>query len=156
MENKLYNLYTFLFIMVLDNDIFKTSPDYYREKCANILGISGGKKEFVKYPERWDEYSKLWKVDHEDYELMNIINFLLYVYNSGRYILNPKSAINAYKNYIGGVNKIPTSEYIRKQAHAVIQEALDEAIKLIYSRESDVKYLLALERYEKLNILNSI
>ena len=62
MENKLYNLYTFLFIMVLDNDIFKTSPDYYREKCANILGISGGKKEFVKYPERWDEYSKLWKV----------------------------------------------------------------------------------------------
>ena len=149
--------------MVLDNDIFKTSPDYYREKCANILGISGGKKEFVKYPERWDDYSKLWRISthHEDYELMNILNFILDdfildVYNNGAYKLNPKSAINAYKNYIGDVNKIPTSEYIRKQAHAVIQETLDEAIELIYSRESNVKYLIAFERQSKLDHLKSL
>ena len=49
-KNQIYNLFSYAGIMLLDNKLIMTSPDYLEEKTLAFLGRLG-KDEFIKYPE---------------------------------------------------------------------------------------------------------
>lgn len=92
------NLYTYTAILLSDNKIIFSSPDYLKEKSLKFFGKLG-KSEFINFPkikyqsqvpkcnsfwdinfevgfDFWEKYTKIWGVNQDDYELMNIINFL--------------------------------------------------------------------------------
>lgn len=56
------------------------SPDYIKEKTLLFFNKLG-KNEFIKYPgsnnDFWVAYTDIWNIEQDDYELMNIINFIL-------------------------------------------------------------------------------
>lgn len=130
------NIFYFLGIMLMDNKIINTSPDYLEEKSLSFFGKLG-KKEFVSdikniYQSQkisvtingdfWYEYCKRWGVDQNNNKIMNIINFIL---NSN--ITNQKNVIHNYVKYIGEIDTITNSDLSCK-IHPNIQTYIDKNI----------------------------
>ena len=46
---QLHNLVSFNAIMLLDNDLLTTSPDYFKEKSFRFFGFEA-KNSFIEYP----------------------------------------------------------------------------------------------------------
>ena len=158
---QLQNIFTFTGIMLIDNDITMTSPDYFEEKSKKFFGKLG-KNEFIHFPrikynyhtgkkflenynkfqeDFWIEYCKLWKVKSDNYELMNIINFLLNVLPPHKK-MKTSITINSFDKYIGNIESI-TNRDLSCMAHAKLRE---------YFAESQILN----DRYCKLRILESI
>jgi len=113
-NNQTHNIFYFLGIMINDNKIINTSPDYLIEK-ANAFFSKLGKDEFISNikniyrsqkldytTEFWLSYCQIWHIDKNNFELLNIINFIL---NSN--ITDTKNVIQNFKKYIGDINIIP-------------------------------------------------
>ena len=158
---QLQNIFTFTGIMLIDNDIPMTSPDYFEEKSKKFFGKLG-KSEFIHFPEIkynyhtgkkflenynkfqenfWTEYCKLWRVKPENYELMNTINFLLNVLPPHKK-MKPSITINSFEKYIGNIETI-TNKDLSCMAHVTL-------------REYFVKNVDLNDRYCKLRILESL
>jgi len=120
-KNQIHNLFYYLGIMLLDNKIISTSPDYLIEKSLSFFGNSG-KNVFIsdiknkffsqKLPDNkydgygfWFAYCKTWNVKQDDYEIMNILNFIL-----SCNIKNHKNIIMNFEKYIGSVDVISDSD----------------------------------------------
>jgi len=158
------NIYTYTGIMLLDNFIITTSPDYLKEKTLKFFHTLG-KDEFIEFPKIkfknqiskiypiengnfWKTYCQIWnncpnnsrKIE-EDYELMNIINFLLSVYPI--YVENDRSlTIRQFEKYIGDIDIISKND-LSYVAHEKIIEFINTHMSFN-------------NRYFKLLILNSI
>ena len=116
---QIQNMFLYTGIMLLDNKIITSSPDYLTEKSLKFFGKLG-KPEFINFPkiahknqisdittncDFWQMYCKIWHVDSDDYELMNIINFLLSVYPV--YVNSQKSlTFRNFEKYIGDLDSI--------------------------------------------------
>jgi len=127
--NQAYNLFLYTGIMLLDNDLMVTSPDYYSDKSCKFFG-SLGKSEFINYTKiDWNKYCKLWKVKEDNYELMNVINFLENINPLFRseQIKNFDIMVEQFKKYMGALSNI--SE-IRMDGvvHHVIRQAINNNI----------------------------
>lgn len=157
------NLYSYTAIMLIDNYIISTSPDYLKEKSLKFFGTLG-KSEFINFPEIkfqsqvsvlrmgkkvfnskdfdfWKKYTKNWCVGQDDYELMNIINFLLNVHPI--YVEEKKSlTIKNFEKYIGDINLLSTRD-LSYMAHFKITEYINKNTNFN-------------NRYFKLMILNSM
>lgn len=72
---QIHNIFIYLGILIVDGEITSKSPDYIEEKSLRFFDRLG-KNEFIKKPHNWDKYCERWNVDSNDFELMNIINFL--------------------------------------------------------------------------------
>lgn len=62
--NQIYNLFSYCGIMLLDNKLIMTSPDYFEEKTLAFLGKLG-KDEFIEYPKIIYSYQKLQRTKHK-------------------------------------------------------------------------------------------
>jgi hypothetical protein len=122
------NIYMFMGIMLLDNKLLSTSPDYFEEKAKCFFGKLG-KNEFVEFSKPkyfnatddnfhksnfWKVYRERWKIDDNDFELINIINFLLNVRppfdNKGK-----SDMFKYFEKFIGNIETIP---YYDNSGHA--------------------------------------
>jgi len=159
---QLQNIFIFTGIMLIDNDIPMTSPDYFEEKSKKFFGKLG-KSEFIHFPEIkykyqwtsikhlenynnfrenfWTEYCKLWKVKPENYELMNTINFLLNILPPHKK-MKSSITINSFEKYIGSIDSVANID-LSYMAHAKLREYFVENINLN-------------DRYCKLRILESL
>jgi len=118
-KNQIYNLYIFIVLMLQDKGIIANiSPDYLEEKSLLFLNILG-KNEFIQEPEIWKEYCDIWKIDKDNYEIMNIINFLFNIPN------NQKKLLNIFEMYIGNIEKISKLE-LKHFAHKKLIEWIDD------------------------------
>lgn len=132
--NQIRNIYSFMGIMLLDNHLLTTSPDYFEEKALRFFGKLG-KKEFVEFSKPkyhnandnfWKNYRKRWKLDDNDFEIINIINFLLNV----RPPFDDKNKSDVFKyfeKFIGDIETIPTTD-LSCYAHFKITEYLNKNI----------------------------
>lgn len=114
-KNQFYNIYYFQYIMLTNYNILHISPDYLKEKSLLFLGKLG-KNEFIKTPDAnhmhptqkqknfWKKYCKLWNIEDDQYDTMNIFNFLTNASN------NPKKSLNNFEKYFGKINEIPNLE----------------------------------------------
>lgn len=79
-SNQIYNFFYYGAIMSLETKLVNISPDYIKEKTLLFFNKLG-KNEFIKYPgsnnDFWVAYTDIWNIEQDDYELMNIINFIL-------------------------------------------------------------------------------
>ena len=137
---QLKNIFIYTGIMLLDNNIIMSSPDYLKEKTLKFFGILG-KPEFIDFPkikfnnqksettngvDFWEKYCEIWKVKDDDFPLMNIINFLLNVYPI--YVETQKNlTYNTFEKYIGELDCISKVD-LSYMAHPKIVEFLDEHI----------------------------
>jgi len=173
--NQLYNIFTFTGIMLLDVDTklltLTISPDYIVEKSQRLLGMLG-KKEFIQYPvmnpilksdqniadgvDFWSDYSEKWKVNNENYELMNIFNFLFSIcpphkvpqnnyYAPDAKYFKPQRTLDFFEKFVGSLEDIPNDELLRRQAHFLIQEHIKDYID----------YSCKVDRYLKLKWITS-
>lgn len=115
--NQTRNIFYYLGVMLIDNKIINTSPDYLIEKSISFFGKLG-KDEFIsdikncystqrldkKYDVLgfWYAYCKTWNVKQDNYEVMNIVNFIL---NSNINVTT--NVIKNFKKNIGDVETIP-------------------------------------------------
>jgi len=151
--NQIYNLFSFIGILSLDNDLILTSPDYIEAKTLNFLNFSLGKNEFIKIPTSyycsknyehttekfWEDYCKIWKCDKEDYPLMNVFNFLLESNFPKHGIFSehkedhPKISIELFEKYIGDIKDIEKDNSYKTRTHPNIRDYIKEYLDL-YSR----------------------
>ena len=133
--------------MLIDNQIFTTSPDYLREKSLKFFGTLG-KSGFIKFPKAkytsqsifkvnyrysdddifWKLYCKTWKVKEDDFELMNIINFLLNVspvYNDNKKNLQKNIIFSNFEKFIGDIEIINEND-LSYMVHPVILKFLKD------------------------------
>lgn len=104
--NQIHNIFIYIGILIMDNDIMTKSPDYIEEKSLCFFG-SLGKNEYIKTPEKiWKKYCKTWRVDSNNYELMNIINFL--------YDVTDRNVFSNFEKYIGDFEKIYENDLSHK------------------------------------------
>jgi len=115
-KNQAHNVFYYLGIMLNDNKIINTSPDYLIEKTISFFGKLG-KDEYISkvinvYSSQinnsadfWLEYCRIWNIDNNKYEIYNIINFIL---NS--MINDSNSVMKAFKKYIGEFDTISDSD----------------------------------------------
>lgn len=89
---QIHNIFIYLGILIVDGEITSKSPDYIEEKSLRFFDRLG-KNEFIKKPNNWNKYCKNWKVDENDFELMNIMNFL--------YEVRIKNVFEKFEKYIG-------------------------------------------------------
>jgi len=115
-KNQIYNIFYFLAIFKECDKIINTSPGYLIEKSSSffnnikkyfiddIKNIKFNQKVDNKYDGLgfWFEYCKTWNIDQDEFEILNILNFIL---NSN--ITDPKSVIKNFEKYIGDINTIP-------------------------------------------------
>lgn len=149
------NVYYYTSIMLIDNFIITTSPDYLTEKSLNFFGKLG-KNEFIEYPkikyssqlssilknnDFWELYCRIWSVDKNNYELMNSINFLL---NIAPIPIESKESetFKLFEKFLGDIDSTST-ENLSYMVHDKILEYFDE-------------YVDFNSRYFKLKILESI
>jgi hypothetical protein len=112
-KNQIENIFYYLGMMLINNKIISTSPDYLIEKSIIFFGVLG-KNEFVSdikneyFSQRidseddfWSVYCKAWGVKQDNYEIMNIINFIL-----SCNVEYPKSIFKNFEKYIGEINII--------------------------------------------------
>lgn len=146
-SQQIFNLFYYTVFMLIDNQIYTTSPDYLREKTLKFFGTLG-KPEFIKFPKAkytsqsifkvnynfpddnnfWKLYCKTWSVKEDDFELMNIINFLLNVYPI--YIENHKSqTFSNFEKFIGNTELISVDD-LSYMVHPVILKYLEENVDL--------------------------
>jgi hypothetical protein len=158
---QLQNIFTYTGIMLLDNDLSMTSPDYFEEKSIKFFGKLG-KSEFIQFPkikykyntgknflknyhkyhdDFWMEYCRLWNVRTNNYELMNCINFLLNILPPYKQ-MKPSITINNFEKYIGSIDSVENID-LSYMAHAKLREYFVENINLN-------------DRYCKLRILESL
>lgn len=124
----------------MDNMIITTSPDYLEKKTLNFFGKLG-KNEFIEYPkvkyrpqlapilkgnDFWKLYCGIWKVDKNNYELMNIISFLL---NTAPIPIksNEGYAFKLFQKFLGDIESTST-ENLSYMVHDKILEYFDENI----------------------------
>lgn len=118
-KNQIYNLYIFIVIMLQDKGlIVNISPEYLEKKSLLFLNMLG-KNMFIQEPEIWKEYCGLWKIEEDDYEIMNIINFLFNI------PANQKKLLNIFEMYIGNTKKISKLE-LKHFAHKKLIEWIDD------------------------------
>ena len=115
-KNQAYNIFYYLGIMLIDNKIINTSPDYLIEKTMiffNKLGKNEfkgknnniyGSQKIDFSDEFWLKYCKMWNIDMDEYEIYNIINFIL---NSN--INDGTSVMKNFKKYIGDFDVVSDS-----------------------------------------------
>lgn len=160
---QLKNIFIYTGIMLIDNQIILSSPDYLKEKTLKFFGCLG-KPEFIQFPKIkyntqklnipllidptiqpninfWTAYCLIWNIKNDDYELMNIINFLLNILPPCPN-MKPSITINSFQKYIGNIESITTTD-LSYMAHAKLREYFVENIKLN-------------DRYCKLRILKSM
>jgi len=70
----------------------------------------------------WKKYCKIWNVENDDYELMNIINFIL-SFN----ITKQKLVLNNFEKYIGNLDSI-CEEDLDYKAHVLICDFIYENV----------------------------
>lgn len=115
---QIHNIFIYIGILMMDKNILTKSPDYIEEKSLRFFGQLG-KNEFIKTPEKWNKYCKVWKVDHNDFELMNIINFL--------YDMNTKTVFKKFEKYICDFENINKND-LSYTAHAKLIEYINKNI----------------------------
>ena len=138
------NLFTYTGMMLIDNQILTTSPDYLREKTLRFFGTLG-KLEYIDVPTPvytsqgildryfWPRYCDTWGVKKDDVELMNIINFLLNV--PSIFTKDDKNiTFRNFEKYIGNLNSI-SDEDLSFMCHRKILELVknnmnDRVLKL--------------------------
>jgi hypothetical protein len=123
-------------IMLLDNKLLMTSPDYFEEKALRFFGKLG-KKEFIEFSKPkydrwnvddnfWKKYRKQWKVDDNDFEIINIINFLLNV-RPPFDDKNKSDMLKYFEKFIGDIETVPEND-LSCYAHFKIREYIDKHI----------------------------
>lgn len=119
-SNQIYNFFFYGAIMSLGlsgvrNKLKYTSPDYIKEKTLLFFNKLG-KNELIKYPDFWNEYTDIWYINETDYELMNIINFILsfdeimWTLSIDEKNKQMSKIFNRFEKYIGDIEKINTSD----------------------------------------------
>ena len=174
------NIFIYTGIMLLDNQVLLTSPDYLKEKTIKFFGTLG-KSEFIKTPvikfkfqklavvrlgklsstasfenksevqenhpvttegnDFWTNYCKIWSVKNDDYELMNIINFLLTILPPFA-VYKKHITLNSFEKYISNIESVEKSD-LSYMAHPHLRE--------YFTKNLDLN-----DRYCKLRILQSI
>lgn len=144
-SQQIFNLFTYTGMMLIDNQILTTSPDYLREKTLRFFGTLG-KSEYIDLPTPvyasqgildrffWTRYCDTWGVKKNDVELMNIINFLL---NSNlirttsfNHMISPvdnRSVYKQFEKYIGDIETVPDYD-LKSNVHFKIVEYLTKYI----------------------------
>jgi len=158
---QLQNIFTYTGIMLLDNNLAMTSPEYFEEKSMKFFGKLG-KSEFIQFPKLkykyktdenflknydgfhenfWLEYCKLWNIKSDNYELMNNLNFLLNVFPPHRE-MKTNITINNFEKYIGNIESVTNVE-LSYMVHPVLMEYIINNLNLN-------------DRYCKLRMLENI
>jgi len=133
-SQQIFNLFTYTGMMLIDNQILTTSPDYLREKTLRFFGTLG-KSEYIDLPTPvyasqgildrffWTRYCDTWGVKKNDVELMNIINFLLNV--PSIFIKYDKNlTFRNFEKYIGDLDSI-SNENLSFMCHKKILEVVE-------------------------------
>lgn len=133
---QLKNLFYFLSIMKYDNILLSTSPDYLSEKSLSFFNKLGNKNFVpnIRNEKFWIAYCKFWNIEENNYEILNIINFI-----SMSYLSNSKNVIKNFKIFIGDVKYI--SDY--DLSYKVHKKILDH-----------INNIISNDRYLKLLSLN--
>jgi len=133
-KNQIHNIFYYLGIMLNDNKIIYTSPDYLIEKSMTFFNKLGKnificdiennyKKQEIDYDMNfWSKYCEIWKINKQDFELLNIINFIL---NSN--INNTKNVIKNFEKYIGNIDIISDSDLSFK-LHPILRSHINNSI----------------------------
>lgn len=117
-SNQIYNFFYYGAIMSLETKLVNISPDYIKEKTLLFFNKLG-KNEFIKGPGEsgfWVAYTDIWNIEQEDYELMNIINFILsfdelmWTLSIDEKNKQMSKIFNRFEKYIGDIEKINTSD----------------------------------------------
>lgn len=155
---QIYNLYSFIGIMLLDNKLIMTSPNYLEEKSLAFFGKLG-KDEFIKYPEiksksqKFTRSRKRWVepgIIDEKIEYNSIFDFFedsfwpeyckIWGVDDNNYklmnIINFLLSINitkpssVFKNFemFFGDTNTISDEYLDYKVHPILIEYLDENI----------------------------
>lgn len=133
-KNQAYNVFYYLGIMLNDNKIINTSPDYLIEKTTSFFNKLG-KDEFIsniknKYRSQkidysddfWSEYCSRWRINVDEYGILNILNFIL-----SSDIRDSKSVMKNFKKYIGDFNIISDSNLSGK-LHPILLSHMNHSI----------------------------
>lgn len=134
-SQQIFNLFTYTGMLLIDNKILTTSPDYLREKTLRFFGTLG-KPEFMHLPEPkwtilsdwpntdfWTSYCIKWTVRNDDFELMNIINFLLNIFPV--FVKSDKNlTFRKFERYIGDLNLI-SNENLSYMCHKKILNVVE-------------------------------
>lgn len=141
MRVKIQNLFIYAGIMILDerNTLINTSPEYLKEKTLlffNKLGkdefinlpneiiLWPNKNKFITYgPNFWEKYCDIWKISSNNYEIMNIINFLISIKQNDTF----NSVFENFDKYIGNIKDI-SDEDLSYAAHHNIIDYLNNVI----------------------------
>jgi len=135
------NVYYYTCIMLMDNMIITTSPDYLTEKSLKFFGKLG-KNEFIEYPkikyqsqlssivkpstDFWKIYCRIWNIKSDDFKVMNMINFLLNV--TPIFIEKRESqTFNEFEKFIGNIEST-SKEDLSYMVNAKLLEYFDEHV----------------------------
>ena len=123
---QIHNMFIYLGIMLIDNKLQSMSPDYIKEKTLKFFGRLG-KSEFVRIPIKnrnfdFELYCNTWKINRDDFELINIINFI-----NDTVTLEKKKVFYNFRKYIGETDCI-LSKDLSHLAHTNISKYIDELV----------------------------
>lgn len=129
-KTQIYNLHIFSYMFVIDNNIHTTSPDYIKEKSIRFFGQLGknniiefkNKRDKKIYMEYWEIYCESWGTKPDDYQLLNMILFLLY--NRKK-----KNIIKNFEKYVGATDIIANLD-LKYMAHPKLLTYIDNTINL--------------------------
>ena len=106
-KTQLYNLHIFQNIFLFNtSNIISSSPDYIKEKSIIFFGRLGkdyfidfkNNKHSKVYLRYWDLYCETWRINKIDYQILNIILFIIYN--------KENNIIKNFEKYIGNINII--------------------------------------------------
>lgn len=121
--NKIYNLFKFNLIfleIILDNELYKHSPDYILEKYNRYIGFEPN-SDFIESDNDKSlisKYEKIWKSDSSKRQI-------LYLSKSG---LNLLDMVDKFEIYIGPVSSIKEVEEMG--LHRNLELKLDQILNL--------------------------
>jgi hypothetical protein len=140
-----------------------SSPDYLKQKTYKFFNQLG-KPEFIILPKPknklqkeickhlrisyesdfWTKYCTIWHTKNDDYEIMNIINFLLNVIPPYGKNFKKSPTFDCFEKYIGDMELI-SKDNLSHMAHAKIIEHLDQNLNLENDRYCKLRVLKSME-----------
>lgn len=132
-RHQINNIFYFLGIMKYGGKLLTISPDYLSEKSLAFFGNLGSSNCIpnILTLSVWKSYCKTWKIKEDEYEILNIINFIAMSNFS-----NPKNVIKNYIQYMGNTEDINNYDVSSK-----VHPNILEHVNIIISNNRYLKLL---------------
>jgi len=123
-RNKIINIIYFFGIMKNNQKILNVSPDYIIEKSMIFFNNLGNKSYItnIRTQKIWKSYCKRWKVEEDNYEILNIINFIEMSNFS-----NLKGVIANFKMFMFDFDSVSDDDLSYK-IHPILRNSLNRSI----------------------------